>query len=612
MPGIFGGLGCNPERYQALRDYFSSIWGGCESLSTSNGILGGHAFAKTLALHVIGQGLLFAVDGEESLYRNALRLPQRQEPPLFRLQDNKLELDVTCKGNVAILDRENQILHLAVDWTGSFPLYYARVDGGLLFSSHLRPLAKVIDAAPDAIGILEFLRYAYILAGRSYFRGIRRLLPGQALAFELSCDQLRVYETSQAWKGYMSNVELEEIIERAWVTMGKAIQRSLDSEHEHALMTSAGWDSRLLLAGIRKHIDISKLHGFSHGDLQSREIFIAKQIYKASGIQYQLEPLDSSLYEVHALQEAFNRVENVVYPHWHRAGVRLKVAGINCVTAGLFGELIGGHYNKGYFLTPWKKMNFVASELSDQKNNAMAKSYEEASIVHDFLSLKDFNKPWYVQPNYWASIPNTREAINTDIKTVLDRLQTRDVRDMNQLFEAYLCEFHAAQCIAAQLLSCRAEMDIALPFGDQEVLCLSSRIPLSCKIHNSLSQAMLHRYAPDLLRFPTAAVLASAKSPIFIQEATRLLRKIYEDVNWRIYFSTHGYLKPTSLGWCNFEFLRGHQALQILIDDLKSDIFDKKSLETLMQRAMRFEWKDYFHKLSEQIMIIYTTDLMLR
>jgi len=616
MPGIFGGLGCKPEQYEALRSSFADIWGGCESKSVPNGFLGGHAFAEASALHVTTGGLNFAVDGEDSLYRSAYRFAQKGEPSLFRLKDNELELMVMCKGNLAIVDQDNQVLHLATEWTGCFPLYYAKLDGGLLFSSHLRPLAKVVGAMPDPIGIVQFMKYAHILAGRTQFKEIRRLLMGQALVYESICNRLRVYEISKAWMDSVDELKFGEIVKRSWITWKNAVGRCLESNQQHALMASAGWDTRLLLSAFREHIATSNLRGYSHGDLKSRELSIARRIFQALGIKHQLEPLDSGLYDLGALQRGFDRVENIVYPYWHRAGVRLAEAGIDCVSAGILGEVIGGQHGMILLLGGWNKLRFLASQLLHMRSNRAFEDEIDISCVYNFLHLDHLDKPWYVESEYWDTIPNIKEEINADIEESLDRLKVRGVKNADQLIEAYTTEYIGSQEWGAQLLSCRANLNIAIPFGDQEMLSLSSRIPVALKIRNSLNQAILRRYAPELLHFPCAASSVNAGWPIAVQETTRLVRRMFENVSWKIYSATHGYLRPKSLGWDNFEFLRDSKALQTLVHNLRNDIFDRNGIEKhITNRLMRVESKQslyFLASLQEQVMKIYSTDLMLR
>ena len=202
---------------------------------------GGHAFGDASALHVTRDGYHFAVDGESSLYRSAHRFEEKGEPELFRFQNNELEFGVSCKGNVAVLDQANQILHLATEWTGNFPLYFTEVEGGLLFSSFLKPLARVIRAMPDPVGIIQLMRYCANYEGRTCYKEIRRLMAGQNLVFELNSKRLRVNEISKAHLDYVDEVEFSELRKRIWEAFQGGIQRCLESDSRHALMSSGGW-----------------------------------------------------------------------------------------------------------------------------------------------------------------------------------------------------------------------------------------------------------------------------------------------------------------------------------------------------------------------------------
>ena len=94
MPGVFGAIGYEGSLYKRLQDEFTRPWGNCESIHIANGIIGGHAFAPDRALYPLSRGDYFAVDGEASLYRSA-----RESVP-FRLLNNDLELEPSCKGNI--------------------------------------------------------------------------------------------------------------------------------------------------------------------------------------------------------------------------------------------------------------------------------------------------------------------------------------------------------------------------------------------------------------------------------------------------------------------------------------------------------------------------------
>jgi hypothetical protein len=615
MPGIFGGYGCQPELFENLRSHIEGIWGKCESLSLPNVFLGGHAFGDASALYVTRDRYHFAVDGEKALYTNAHRFAEKGEPALLRFQDNQLELGVCCKGNVAVVDQDNQILHLATEWTGNFPLYFAEVKGGLLFSSFLRPLARVVKAMPDPVGVIQLMRYCANYEGRTCYKGIRRLMAGQNLVFESNSKRLRVNEISKAHLDYVDEVELGELIQRVWGTFQSAIQRCLESSSRHALMSSGGWDSRLLLAGMREHIDSSRLQGYSHGDIRSRELSIVKRMFEALDIHLHLEPLDSSMYDLETLQKGFDRVESAVHPFWHRAGVRLSEAGVDCVSAGTFGEVIGGHHGMGYIVKGWNRNRFIARRLFGSRSKLASKDKTDWSNVYQLLCARDSNRPWYVRSEYWNAIPNINEEINADIEKSIQRYERRGIHNSHQLLEAWTAEYVGAQSWGIQLLCCRAHLNIASPLADQEFFCLASQIPISLKVPNIITRALVQDHAPELLHFPTAASLVPAEFPIIAQEMTRLVRQMITTVSWKTAVATRGFLRPKFFGWDNFEFLRDGKVFNAIVNDLKSDIVDKNVILDHIHKLNGMKWKesvDYMQGISYTMMQIYSADLMLR
>jgi hypothetical protein len=76
--------------------------------------------------------------------------------------------------------------------------------------------------------------------------------------------------------------------------------------------------------------------------------------------------------------------------------------------------------------------------------------------------------------------------------------------------------------------------------------------------------------------------------PIFMQEVSRAYRRFIDKGLWKLYFATHGRIGPPHGGWWNFEFLRNGKALRPLIDDLKSDFWDKSELNRFISNIAQF------------------------
>lgn len=92
----------------------------------------------------------------------------------------------------ALWDRQERELHLARDRMGEKPLYYGWQNGVLLFGSELKALKAhpAFDGEIDRTSISLQMRYSYIPAPYSIYKGIKKLMPGSFLSLSGSSDIL--------------------------------------------------------------------------------------------------------------------------------------------------------------------------------------------------------------------------------------------------------------------------------------------------------------------------------------------------------------------------------------------------------------------------------------
>lgn len=92
----------------------------------------------------------------------------------------------------ALWDRQERELHLARDRIGEKPLYYGWQNGVLLFGSELKALKAhpAFDGEIDRTSISLQMKYSYIPAPYSIYKGIKKLMPGSFLSLSESSDIL--------------------------------------------------------------------------------------------------------------------------------------------------------------------------------------------------------------------------------------------------------------------------------------------------------------------------------------------------------------------------------------------------------------------------------------
>ncbi|KPK52030.1 MAG: hypothetical protein AMS22_09955, partial [Thiotrichales bacterium SG8_50] len=87
---------------------------------------------------------------------------------------------------IAIWDQKHQRLVLARDRLGKKPLYYAHVDGNLVFGSELKSLLLVPGVGRELRdeAIYDYLLYGYVPTPKSIFSDVQKVAPGCSLRYE--------------------------------------------------------------------------------------------------------------------------------------------------------------------------------------------------------------------------------------------------------------------------------------------------------------------------------------------------------------------------------------------------------------------------------------------
>jgi asparagine synthase (glutamine-hydrolysing) len=149
---------------------------------------------------------------------------------------------------LALWDRRREELVLARDRMGEKPLYYAEIDGGLVFGSELRALLAhpAVGRRLDVYGVARYLAFDYVPDHHSILEGIRKLPPGHCL--HAGGDTVSV---APYWD--LSFRPDERLDEAAWceqIRQGfdRAVEMRLESDVPLGCFVSGGIDSTAVAA----------------------------------------------------------------------------------------------------------------------------------------------------------------------------------------------------------------------------------------------------------------------------------------------------------------------------------------------------------------------------
>ena len=160
---------------------------------------------------------------------------------------------------LAIWDRQEKKLTLARDRMGEKPLYYGWQQGKFLFASELKALRvhPSFKAEIDREALCLYLRYNYVPAPYSIYRGVRKLLPGHYL--EIQCcgkrdrrERLDTYwNLSQTVERGLENSfsgTPDEAVDELERILGQSVARQMMADVPLGAFLSGGFDSTTVVA----------------------------------------------------------------------------------------------------------------------------------------------------------------------------------------------------------------------------------------------------------------------------------------------------------------------------------------------------------------------------
>lgn len=162
-----------------------------------------------------------------------------------------------------IYDSKAGRVHLVRDRVGIKPLYYAHLDGTLVWASELKAIeayAEPLDV--DYTALYDFLTYRYIPAPKSLYRQVRKLEPGCLLSFDCRSGRL---DRSRYWTLRAAELELDngDPTARIRALLEESVRSQQVSDAPLGFFLSGGIDSSTVVG--MAAADHSNPHTFSIG-----------------------------------------------------------------------------------------------------------------------------------------------------------------------------------------------------------------------------------------------------------------------------------------------------------------------------------------------------------
>ncbi|MEA9997370.1 asparagine synthase (glutamine-hydrolyzing) [Pseudomonas sp. 10B1] len=216
---------------------------------------------------------------------------------------------------VVFWERDSSTLWVARDQMGVKPLYISSENGCFAFSSEMKGLLRGGLSRPeiDPKAVLAHLGFLWSPGDRTIVRGIRKVLPGQALCIRSGQVQREWFYYELPIQEKVTNKSIGEIAQEVVGAVKTAVQRQLVADVPLGAFLSGGLDSSAIVAFASEEIR-------SRGRLQCFSIRVENGSTSKEGFSDDLpyaekvaKHLDVDLHVVGVGDEMMDRLPEMVY-----------------------------------------------------------------------------------------------------------------------------------------------------------------------------------------------------------------------------------------------------------------------------------------------------------
>ncbi|GIV36637.1 MAG: asparagine synthetase B [Cyclobacteriaceae bacterium] len=423
----------------------------------------------------------------------------------------------------AVYDVEKKELVLVRDRLGIKPLFYRHQGKTLQFASELKAFAECRSWNHiDLNGFIDYLAYGYTAGTHTFFKGIKKLLPGHYLVFKNGTATTHTYWDAETFAGDPITGKTEEqLTDELEELMIDAFRYRMVADVPVGIFFSGGIDSTALVALLSRHFGTVNTFTIGFDDTGFDETPHARKIaayFKTNHTE-----------RILGLEEARNRLQDFyrIYdePFYDSSGIPTSLvselacqSGMKVVLSSEGGdELFGGYpsYQRYYKLgkqllrtpRPLRKhivkllRVFVPSVIPSFLGN----KFEKTSRLLEANDWQEFYQVCVstISQCHWQQYVHAPEHFIYDNTATLKHAHLLHQLHPMELFMLWDLKYLMPDDFLVKID--RATMYYSLearePFLDHRLVEFCLRLPLQYKIRNSqtkyLLRKVLNRYLPS-------------------------------------------------------------------------------------------------------------------
>jgi asparagine synthase (glutamine-hydrolysing) len=386
---------------------------------------------------------------------------------------------------VAVWDRRQRQLVLFNDRLGLHPVYYAQVDGGLLFGSGVRALLAdpALSRTVDRVALHQFLIHDHVLDDRTFLESARLLPQASTLTFRDGAVAIRPYWQLRYPDCYEPQPE-QAYVEQLGHHLRQAVRRQQPDSRPAALLLSGGLDSRLLL-GLLCEGDRT-VQTFTFGIPGCDDAVVAAEVARARRTTHRFFELKSDwLIEMaDAAVRATDGLGNIVNLH-AMATVEAQSRHADILYKGFLGDALLGF---AVFRQMW----------GDYENGARYEVHRGVHRANGVLNYEPSDDPLLLTDDFASRVGDGAYQAYRD---GMDRSGARQLANQRLYFDL-------TQRVPRMTLNgvegARTKAIVRLPFGDNDLIDFALTVPPGFLFERYLPRTALVTMFPDLAGIPIA------------------------------------------------------------------------------------------------------------
>jgi asparagine synthase (glutamine-hydrolysing) len=422
----------------------------------------------------------------------------------------------------AIWDQRRRRLFCARDRLGIKPLYYFW-DGRLFaFASEIKALLEhpSISTRFDQSILPEYLAFGYISDERTFFGGIRKLMPGHILELDASGDSMKV-EIRQYWDvpaPAQQNRDDESWIRECRARLEETVRMRLMSDVPLGAFLSGGVDSSAIVALMKRMVS-GRVVTFSVGYAEDEfsELDYARQVARALDAEHREIIISCDDFFGALPKLVWHEDEPIVWPSSVSLYfvAKLSAEHVKVVLTGEGSDELFGGYSRYHFYTlneKWLQWYRLAPALVRRSlrswiaSSPLLNATLRRKLQHTILGQAEDLESLYLDNFYSAfgAAAQNRLLRNPDSAAIYANYRrywtARDgASPLTQMLYADQKTYLVELLMKQDQMSMACSIESRVPLLDHPLVEFAAQAPDRMKVRNGVGKYMFKRAVEDLL-----------------------------------------------------------------------------------------------------------------